>query len=126
MKTWTLEIDGMSCGGCVAGVRKALGRVSGAEVLEADVGRATSWIDFAWSDQTRALTIADRRGTLAEGVPKQRRIEVVLVRPGLGVGVQRSAAPDMVLQFRGTHMLARLPKPPTEVEELQLDGDEFH
>jgi hypothetical protein len=29
----------------------------------------------------------------------------------------------MVLQYRGTHMLARLPE---EVEELQLDGDEFH
>ncbi|MFO0626118.1 MAG: heavy-metal-associated domain-containing protein [Polyangiales bacterium] len=41
MKTWTLEIDGMSCGGCVAGVRKALGRVQGAEVVEAEVGRAT-------------------------------------------------------------------------------------
>jgi alpha-D-xyloside xylohydrolase len=92
---------------------------------DADVGRAMSWIDFEWSDQTRALTIADRRGTLAEGVPKERRIEVVLVRPGLGVGVQRNAAPDMVLQYKGTHMLARLPKPPTEVEELQLDGDEF-
>ena len=47
MKTWTLEIDGMSCGGCVAGVRKALGRVQGAEVLEADVGRATVRADDA-------------------------------------------------------------------------------
>jgi copper chaperone CopZ len=54
MKTWTLEIDGMSCGGCVAGVRKALGRVQGAEVLEADVGRATVRADDAASPAIRS------------------------------------------------------------------------
>ena len=47
MKIWTLEIEGMSCGGCVAGVRKALGRVQGAEVMEAEVGRATVRADDA-------------------------------------------------------------------------------
>ncbi|MDP2308708.1 MAG: heavy metal-associated domain-containing protein [Pseudomonadota bacterium] len=29
MDTMTLEIDGMSCGGCVLSVEKALGRVEG-------------------------------------------------------------------------------------------------
>ena len=44
MKRITLNIDGMSCGHCVASVRKALERVPGSEVREVKVGSAS--VDF--------------------------------------------------------------------------------
>lgn len=45
MKTATITIDGMSCGGCVAGVRKALERTEGVTITEVTVGRAVARID---------------------------------------------------------------------------------
>lgn len=44
METVTLKIDGMSCGHCVASVRKALESVPGSEVRDVTVGAAA--IDF--------------------------------------------------------------------------------
>lgn len=41
MNLYTLEIDGMTCGGCVNAVRNALGRLKGAEVGEVTLGAAT-------------------------------------------------------------------------------------
>ena len=40
METLQLSIEGMSCGGCVAGVRRALETVSEAEIVSVEVGRA--------------------------------------------------------------------------------------
>lgn len=68
MKTWTLEIDGMSCGGCVASVRKAVARVQGAEVLDAEVGRAVVRADDAQAEAVRGAVEAagfDVRGMRA-------------------------------------------------------------
>lgn len=58
MKTWTLEIEGMSCGGCVSSVRKALGRVQGAEVLDAVVGRAVVRAEDAQAEAVRGAVEA--------------------------------------------------------------------
>ena len=58
MKTWTLEIEGMSCGGCVSSVRKALGRVQGAEVLDAEVGLAVVRADDAQAEAVRGAVEA--------------------------------------------------------------------
>ena len=41
MKRVTLQIEGMSCGGCVNSVRNALGRLPGVQVEQVEVGRAT-------------------------------------------------------------------------------------
>lgn len=41
MNRYTLEIDGMTCGGCVNAVRNALGQLKGAEVDEVTLGAAT-------------------------------------------------------------------------------------
>ncbi len=40
MKTANLKIDGMTCGHCVASVRKALETVDGATVDSVDIGSA--------------------------------------------------------------------------------------
>ncbi|HEY7569321.1 MAG TPA: heavy-metal-associated domain-containing protein [Gemmatimonadaceae bacterium] len=45
MEQLRLEIDGMSCGGCVAAVRAALSRVPGVRVDDVSIGTATIAID---------------------------------------------------------------------------------
>lgn len=47
MQQIRLEIDGMSCGGCVAAVRAALNDVPGVEVQDVRIGSATVAIDPA-------------------------------------------------------------------------------
>lgn len=42
-----VEIEGMSCDGCVRGVQKALGKVGGVRVLKVDVGSASVALDGA-------------------------------------------------------------------------------
>ena len=41
MEQLSLEIVGMSCGGCVTSVRNALARLPGVEVRKVEVGSAT-------------------------------------------------------------------------------------
>lgn len=41
MEQTTIAITGMSCGHCVAGVKRALGQLDGVEVQEVKVGSAT-------------------------------------------------------------------------------------
>ena len=45
MKTVTLDVKGMHCGGCVEAVRHALASVPGAKVEQVNVGAATVAID---------------------------------------------------------------------------------
>ena len=45
MEQLHLEIEGMSCGGCVAAVRAALSRVPGVRVDDVSIGKATIAID---------------------------------------------------------------------------------
>jgi len=42
-----LEIEGMSCGGCVAAVRAALSAVPGIRVEDVSIGKATIAMDAA-------------------------------------------------------------------------------
>lgn len=41
MTTTTYSIDGMTCAGCVASLRLALGRVDGIEIDDVAIGQAT-------------------------------------------------------------------------------------
>ena len=45
MEQLNLEIEGMSCGGCVAAVRAALSSVPGIRVDDVSIGQATVAID---------------------------------------------------------------------------------
>ena len=56
MEQLQLAIDGMSCGHCIASVRRALGTVNGLEVEDVQVGSARVAYDPA---RTRADTIAE-------------------------------------------------------------------
>ncbi|MEP6496070.1 MAG: heavy-metal-associated domain-containing protein [bacterium] len=55
MQQLTMAISGMSCGGCVTNVRKALGALSGTHVDSVTVGSATVTYDAA---QTTPAAIA--------------------------------------------------------------------
>ena len=45
MEVTTFRITGMSCGHCVAGVKRALGSIEGVEVREVNVGSAAVFHD---------------------------------------------------------------------------------
>lgn len=62
------KVPGMTCGGCVSSVRKALGAVSGVEGVEIDL--ATKDVRVEGSPDTAALRGAlDDAGFEAEGLP---------------------------------------------------------
>lgn len=56
MTEYHLKIDGMSCGHCVATVRKALAAVPGVEVRDVQIGTANVAIDSA---QASVATVVD-------------------------------------------------------------------
>ncbi|GJG89613.1 copper ion-binding protein [Gemmatimonadetes bacterium T265] len=69
MKQLRLAIEGMSCGHCVASVRRALGTLDGVEVQDVAVGAARVAYDPA---RTRADAIAEAvrdEGYAAQPVP---------------------------------------------------------
>jgi copper chaperone len=53
MKTIELKIEGMSCGHCVAAVRKALSGLPGVEVLEVRIGGARLNVDESKVDERK-------------------------------------------------------------------------
>lgn len=46
METLTLQIDGMTCGGCVNSVRKALGAMQGVGSVDVSLERATATVVY--------------------------------------------------------------------------------
>ena len=69
MEQLQLVIDGMSCGHCVASVRRALGTLDGVEVQDVTVGAARVAYDPA---RTRADAIAEAvrdEGYAAQAIP---------------------------------------------------------
>jgi copper chaperone len=58
----TLQIDGMSCGHCVARVQKALSGLDGVEVKKVEVGSAEMSYDPARVAPGRILEAVDRTG----------------------------------------------------------------
>lgn len=58
MKTTELKIEGMHCGHCVMAVRKELGKLTGVNVEDVQIGRATVAIDenqVTWEQLTHAI-----------------------------------------------------------------------
>ncbi|MCL4813305.1 MAG: heavy-metal-associated domain-containing protein [Vicinamibacteraceae bacterium] len=62
MMTVQLAIDGMSCGHCVARVKKALEQVPGATVADVAVGSATVEIDPARTSADALVKAVDDAG----------------------------------------------------------------
>ncbi len=57
-------------------------------------------IEFNWNDKTRTLNISDRKGVF-NGMLKDRKFNIVLVRPGVGTGVGITATIDKTIQYSG-------------------------
>jgi copper chaperone CopZ len=68
METLQLDINGMSCGHCVATVKQTLAAVPGVHVDAVDIGAATVTYD---ASKTRADAIAD--AVSAAGYPARVR-----------------------------------------------------
>jgi len=64
-------------------------------------------IRFKWSDKTKTLDISDQNGSFA-GMLKERKFNVVLVKPGNGTGVGISATMDKTVQYTGKWIQTKL------------------
>lgn len=62
MEDLTLQIDGMSCGHCVARVQKALSRLDGVEVRNVEVGSAEMGYDPSRVSPDKILEAVDEVG----------------------------------------------------------------
>ncbi len=66
-----------------------------------------SEITFHWLQRTRTLTIGDRKGAFP-GMLRHRRMHIVLVRAGHGVGIVPTAAPDHLVHYSGRETMLSL------------------
>ncbi len=64
-------------------------------------------IGFTWNDKTRTLYISEQKGVF-NGMLKDRKFNIVLVRPGIGTGVGIAAAFDNTVQYTGKQILVKL------------------
>ena len=83
--------------------------------ISSDPDRPISILAFAWDDQSRILSIegnaASSGGAFASSTTHviSKTIDVVLVRPGVGVGVDPVEQPDATVAYNGTTVSIRLP-----------------
>jgi alpha-D-xyloside xylohydrolase len=63
---------------------------------------AYATIAFHWNDQSRMLTIGERRGSFPEMIA-QRTFRIVVVKQGHGVGIDVTSLPDQVVQYYGSN-----------------------
>ncbi len=61
---------------------------------------AFSTIGFHWDDAAGKLTVGAREGTFP-GMLQKREFRVVLVRPGVGVGLDNESS-DAIIQYTGS------------------------
>lgn len=74
METLTLQIDGMTCGHCVARVEKALSRLDGVHVRRVQVGSAEVVYDPARTPFVRIRQALDDIGYEARAVEAAGRL----------------------------------------------------
>lgn len=65
MQTIRLTIEGMSCGHCVARVRRALENVEGVDVGSVEVGSAVAELDLSRTSPSELIRIIDDLGFTA-------------------------------------------------------------
>jgi alpha-D-xyloside xylohydrolase len=64
-------------------------------------------IRFLWDDAKRELTIEDRKGSFP-GMLKKRTFNVVIVRKGLGIGIETTDQPDRKVSYDGVKQIVQL------------------
>ncbi|MBL8604739.1 MAG: heavy-metal-associated domain-containing protein [Myxococcales bacterium] len=67
MKTATVLIEGMTCGGCVAAVERVLARLPSVTGLKVEVGEAQFQYDEALLDEAQVRQSVTRAGFSTEG-----------------------------------------------------------
>ncbi len=63
---------------------------------------AYATIPLHWDDQSRKLTVGDRRGSFP-GMLARRTFQIVVVKQGHGVGIDATSLPDQVMLYDGSH-----------------------
>lgn len=66
MRQLEYQVQGMSCGGCVASLTNALQKVDGVEVEKVEVGSASVRIDEGKASEQQVLAAIDRAGFTAK------------------------------------------------------------
>jgi len=66
--------------------------------------RPTATIPFSWNEESSTLTIGSIKGDFAV----KKDMEIVRVRPGVGVGVDPVAYPDKTIHYDGTAITIKL------------------
>lgn len=74
MEPLTLQIDGMSCGHCVARVEKTLAKLDGVAVRKVDIGSAEVMYDPSRTPFERIRQALDDAGYTARPVESAERI----------------------------------------------------
>ncbi|TAK29037.1 MAG: copper chaperone [Myxococcaceae bacterium] len=68
MRSATMVIDGMTCGGCVVSVKRVLERVPGVSDLQVEVGEARLTVDDALVTEAALRQSVERAGFEVEEV----------------------------------------------------------
>jgi len=64
-------------------------------------------IEFEWNDKAKTLTVGDRKGNF-KGMLNERKFNVVLVKPGVGAGVEISTKFDKSVTYSGKKILVKI------------------
>jgi len=64
-------------------------------------------IRFTWSDKTKTLDISDRKGSFT-GMLKDRKFNIIIVKPGIGTGVEITATVNQIIKYTGKGIRVRL------------------
>ncbi|CAB9499595.1 Alpha-xylosidase BoGH31A [Seminavis robusta] len=73
-----------------------------------DPNRPSTSVSFSWDESSSTLLVSDRTGTPFPGMPAKRSIDVVLVRPGIGIGIAPTSQPDASVVYDGSAIKVKL------------------
>ncbi|HRS91303.1 MAG TPA: DUF5110 domain-containing protein, partial [Candidatus Marinimicrobia bacterium] len=68
---------------------------------------AYSTINFYWDDTKNELTIGERNGSFP-GMLMERQLQIVLVSPNHGIGIEITPRPDKIIKYQGEAQTIRL------------------
>lgn len=88
-----------------------------------DPSRPTTTIPFRWIEESYQLVVGRRRGQEFPGMWHSRVIRVVLVRPGIGTGVESGEA-DATVSYGGEEMTVDLRKANERVVDLPIAAEQ--
>ncbi|MCX6240033.1 MAG: DUF5110 domain-containing protein, partial [Bacteroidia bacterium] len=64
-------------------------------------------IEFKWNDKAKTITIGELKGTF-KGMLNERKFNIVLVKPGVGTGVEIGTKFDKTIQYSGKKIQVKI------------------